>query len=248
MKKRLIIVALLLATLFLCVACTSGSGASETKTSEAAFVPQTDTVPVILSQAEYVLYQNVFYNDYGTQLEGKTVEKNGVFTTIRDEWNKVDRYYVWGYLDNTLCCDWQWEIQIRDTSKIPSNGSSVVVKGTFSASDDSLDGYWITDPSIQVTNRYTGPVAELNMCTMSGTLERVQIMNILYRGELLEGKTLTAYGRIAGNGVLQDPYYDGSWQIPFTSEADMPAIGTDVVLSGKVVNSALGDCTMEIKQ
>ena len=35
-------------------------------------------------------------------------------------------------------------------------------------------------------------------------------------------------------GVLQDPYYDGSWQIPFSSEQESPAIGSNVILKGTV--------------
>ena len=48
--------------------------------------------------------------------------------------------------------------------------------------------------------------------------------------------------------VLQDPYYDGSWQIGFSSTANCPAIGTDVILRGKVADGTLSDCALEVTQ
>ena len=238
MKKALSILMLILAALC-CAACSSG-GSNAGKTSA--------TVPVVLNQAEYVLYQNIFGNQEGIEYVNKPVTKNGVFAILRDAYSNRDRYYVWGYLDNTKCCDWQWEIKVKNTNNLPANGSLVSVKGTFTSSDDALDGYWITDPQITVKTKYENPApADLDMCTLSDTLERVQVINILHRAEAFEGKSFSAYGRILSMTMLQDPYYDGSWQIPFMPKAgtQTPAIGTTVELRGTVTGGKLADCMLK---
>ncbi len=204
----------------------------------------TDTVPEIMNQDEYVLYQNVFHGDYGQQLTGKDVVKRGVLAAVQDAFNARTRYYVWGYMDATRCCDWQWELVPMDPATLPPVGSLVNVRGTFAASDDALDGYWIESAAVETESIYTGPTAELDMCAMSCTLERVQMLNILYRSEYFEGKDFAAYGRIAGPGTLENPYYDGSWQIEFSSDDVSPAIGTQVVLRGTVAGGTLTGCSV----
>ena len=237
-SKRFLLAALLLAAVILCTACGGGSGSQNG-------TPTANEVPVVLSQIEYTLYQNIFANDTGDQYVGREFTKDGVFGTIYDAFSGRTRYYVWGYLDNTRCCDWQWEIKVDDTKNLPASGSLVTVKGTFTASDDALDGYWLTDPEITAHSQYTGGTAELNMYTLSGTLERVQILNIIYKPESFEGKTFSAYGRVYSTNVLQDPYYDGSWQIPFVTKETVPAIGTTVQLTGKVVSGTLSSSTLK---
>lgn len=243
-KKRFSVV-LLLMIVFLCTACSGGN------TADSAGVQTTAEIPVIINQAEYVLYQNIFYNDYGSQYENAPVTKNGVFAVLQDAFNDRTRYYVWGYLDNTQCCDWQWEFVPKDTKNLPAPGSLITVSGTFAKDEAAaLDGYWIKDADVSTVKTYTGAAAELHMLAMSDTLERVQVLNIMYRSEAFEGKTFTAYGRIAGPGVLQDPYYDGSWEIPFTSASDTSAlaIGANVTLNGKVSAGTLGDCAVTVTQ
>ena len=234
MKKRSLLILMLVACAVLCVACAGGTATAKEITE----------VPVILNQAEYVLYQQIYFNDTGMDYVGKTVNKEGVFTTLTDAFNGKTRYYVWGYLDNTKCCDWQWEFVPKDPSTLPSNGSHVKVSGTFQASKDSLDGYWITGAEVTTVATYSGEQVDINMLTMDDTLERVQTSNIINNAETFEGKTFVVYARIFGDGVLQDPYYDGSWQAPFTTAETMPAIGTTVVLKGMVKDGVLADCTL----
>lgn len=237
--KRFSLLLLLAALLMLCTACgDSGGGQSGAPTSK--------EVPAILNQTEYVLYQNIFMNDTGSQYDGKEMSKHGVFTTIQDAYNGVTRYYVWGYLDNTRCCDWQWELKVTNTRDLPSNGSLVTVKGVFTASEDALDGYWLINPEITTVTRYVGESSELDMCTMSDTLERVQMLNIMYHPEAFEGKQFSAYGRIASINLLEDPYYDGSWQVPFTTTSDIPAFGTTVVLRGTVKDGTLAASSLTV--
>ena len=88
-KKRFSVV-LLLMIVFLCTACSGGN------TADSAGVQTTAEIPVIINQAEYVLYQNIFYNDYGSQYENAPVTKNGVFAVLQDALNDRTRYYVWG--------------------------------------------------------------------------------------------------------------------------------------------------------
>ena len=245
-QNKRYLITMLFTVVLLCSACSgggSGSGSAGVKT--------TAEVPVVLNQAEYVLYQNIFYNDYGPQYDNTPVTKNGVFAVIQDAWAGKARYYVWGYLDNTQCCDWQWEIVPKDTKNLPAPGSLISVTGTFAKDEDNaLDGYWIKDAEVTTVTAYVGQTAELNMQVMSDTLERVQILNIMYRSDSFEGKTYLAYGRVAGIGMLQDPYYDGSWEIPFASTGDTSAlaIGTSVRLSGKVVSGTLGESTVTVTQ
>ena len=241
--KKTLSIAMLFSVVLLCTACSGGNA------SGSADVSTTSEIPVVLNQAEYVLYQNIFYNDYGAQYQNIPVTKNGVFAVVQDAFNNRDRYYVWGYLDNTMCCDWQWEIVPRDTMSLPPTGSLVTVSGIFTADEQALDDYWILDAEVTTVTQYAGAGADLNMLAMSDTLERVQMLNILYRQEAFEGKSFTAYGRIAGPNLLEDPYYDNSWQIPYASadSAEALAIGTNVVCSGKVTSGMLGECKVTVR-
>lgn len=244
MKKRLALLALILCAALLLSACASKK---EPAASGDSSLPATaNSVPTVLNTSEYVLYQNIFYNDYGAQYVGKDVTKKGIIATIQDAYNDMTRYYVWGYNDNTKCCDWQWEIVPADAASLPANGSYVTVTGTFSAAEEALDGYWITDAKVAVTTAYTGKTADVDMCTMSDTLERVQLYNMLAHPDVFEGKTAFAYGRVASTDAIEDPYYDSSWQFPFASTASVPAIGTSVVLRGTFTGGVLGDCAIEI--
>lgn len=205
-------------------------------------------IPLVLNQKEYILYQNVFYNGYDSDYAGTFMTKEGVFTTLWDAFSNKERYYVWGCLDKTRCCDWQWEFVPGNNAKIPNNGSLVKVSGIFSPSDDALDGYWLINTQLETKNQYIGETAEIDMYTMSDTLERVQILNIIYRSESFEGKEFSAYGRIAIQS-LQDPYYDGSWKIPLKSlDNTIPAIGTTVRIKGKIESGILLANMIEIME
>lgn len=242
MKKKILLPLLLTITLLLLTACGSGTKTAETK--DETTKKMTTTVPVILNQTEYLLYQNVFYNGYADSNTG-AVTKNGVYAVIQDAFHNVTRHYVWGYLDNTLCCDWQWEFVPTEGTQLPSPGSEIRVEGNFTKGTDALDGYWIQDAKVTVETEFAGKTADINMLTMSDTLERVQMTNIVYRKESFEGKTFTAYGRIAANDYLEDPYYNGSWRITIHPVSETPAIGTLVRLEGLISNGELGESKLE---
>lgn len=236
MKKVVFLVLLLGLSLLFLSACSSNGASSPVK--------QSAEVPVVLNQAEYVLYQNVFYNNYMDDYDGKSAEKEGIFAVIQDAFSDVTRYYVWGYLDQTLCCDWQWEFVPEKPNKLPLPGSKIKVSGTFEKTDSALDKLWIANAKVETLMNYTGEQAELNMRTMSDTLERVQIINMTRIPEKFIGKQYIAYGRIASGSVLQDPYYDGSWSIAYESSDTMPAIGTIAVLRGVYQDNLLSEAKL----
>ena len=231
MKKK-ILLPLFLATILLLLTACSGGEKTAAKT--------TSTVPVILNQTEYVLSQNIFYNGYADSNTGP-VTKQGVYAVIQDAFDNMTRHYVWGYLDNTLCCDWQWEFVPLEGTQLPAPGSEIRVEGNFVKDESALDDYWIRDAKVTTETEYIGKAAEINMATMSDTLERVQMTNIRYKKESFEGKTFTAYGRIAAENILEDPYYNGSWNIPIHPVSETPAIGTIVHLEGTIINGELNE-------
>ena len=200
--------------------------------------------PTVLIPAEYVLYTNIFYNKTGGDYVGQTFQKTGTLARVEDAFSGCIRWYVWGYNDQTKCCDWQWEIVPKDTSALPEIGSLVEVSGTFAASENALDGYWIEDAEVSVKTAYTPPKADNLLTVMSDTLERVQIYNMQYYPDQFEGRSVQAYGRISAPGVLEDPYYDGSWTQKFNSSDELPAIGTIVILKGTYHDGVIDECTI----
>ena len=235
MKKTSILILTLTVSLFLLSACSSGGGSTAEKSDE---------IPVILNQAEYVLYQNIFYNNYLDQYDGKETVKEGVFTILQDAFSNVKRYYVWGYLDQTMCCDWEWEFVPKEPDKLPPPGSKIKVSGIYRKADTALDNFWITDANVEILVSYTGEQADLNMRTMCDTLERVQLANLIRKPDTFIGKQYIAYGRIASGSMLEDPYYDGSWAVGYLTSETMPAIGTIVVLRGTYQEGVLAEAKL----
>jgi len=234
MKKIMILFLTLCSLLCLC-AC----GVQKENTGE---------MPTVLNTTEYVLYQNIFYNDAAEDYVGKEQTKTGTFAILHDSYNDCTRYYVWGYNDQTKCCDWQWEFVPADISGLPAPGSLVDVTGTFQGSESALDGYWLENAKLTVKTAYSAPARDLLLSTMSGTLERVQIYNMMQFPENYQGKTICAYGRIASPTSFQDPYYDGSWSFDFSSEDELPAIGTMVLLDGACGDAAIVDCSLTVTE
>lgn len=235
--KMGLLMALLVGALFALSSCSSSDSAAKTS----------NVMPIVLDQKEYVLSQNIFYNDAGAAYVGKSVTKKGIFATLVDVYNGKTRYYVWGYNDNTKCCDWQWELVPTDTENLPTNGSLIEAKGTFRDSTNALDGYWISGAKIDVITEYTGPSAEVDMSLMSDTLERVQLANVMRSPERFEGKTFSAVGRITATGEIEDPYYDNSWSVPYSSSETAPAVGKEVTLRGVISEGVLSDCTFTVQ-
>ena len=232
MKKlfALLLSVLLLLSLFGC----SGSGETgnpEGTPSEGS-AEVADTLPTVLNQSEYVLYQNVFFSDAADDYLNKTATKEGTFTWLYDAFNQRTRYYVWGYMDATKCCDWQWEFVPKDPDKLPANGSLVKMTGTMVRDEAALDNIWFIDAELELKTAYESTPCDVDMTTMDATLERVQLLNMQYKPDAFKGQTLRIYGRIASLDSIQHPYYDGAWNQKFVTEAEVPAMGTMVILTG----------------
>ena len=242
MKKISLILAVITVMLLVC-SCGSGEKAGEdTGTSQEALI---EGFEGIIDANEYLLYQNIFYNNMASDYDGQKQTKTGIFTTIRDEYNGIDRYYIWGYYDQTKCCDWQWEICPDGIEVFPANGSVIEISGTFIGDDKALDKYWMKDTQITVKSEYTGKQYDVNMCLMSATLERVQLVNMQNFMDKFEGKSVSAYGRILSLTHIQHPYYDSTWTQEFKTDGNVPAIGTTVVVVGKYTAGVIAESTIQ---
>ncbi len=183
-------------------------------------------------QMEYSAYVDLFYNDNGSSYEGKTFKKDGTFAILEDAYSGITRYYVWGYADNTKCCDYQWEIVLPEGAEIPEPGSYVKVEGKMVQSDSALDGYWLEDVTLEVTDEFTNAGFDMDLTTMSPTLVRVQIINILQHADKFMDLRLRLFGRALSPETIQHPYYNESWQMHFTEADTAPAIGDYILIEG----------------
>ena len=192
-----------------------------------------DSVAKVLNSMEYTIYMNIFHSGQGDSYTDKTYTKEGVFAILHDSYNDTTRYYVWGYSDETLCCDWQWEFVPDNTDALPPIGSRVKVTGTFVKNNDALDGYWLEGASIETVAEYTASIGDYDMITMSPTLTRVQVINMVNHTSEYNGQSVKIYGRVMSGNKIQHPYYDNSWSLPLEYEGDLPAIGTWITVTGK---------------
>ncbi len=254
MKK---LIALLTAlTLLLCFAScgtndtTDATNSADTTVSSDGNAVSTPTADALLSdgelntgmkekfdQMEYAAYCDLFYNDNGASYDGKTFTKDGTFAILKDAYSNVTRYYVWGYADNTKCCDYQWEIVMPEGTEIPEPGSYIEVKGTMEKHDDALDGYRLTDITLTVKEEFTNAGFDIDFTTMSPTLTRVQVINILQFPENFAKNKVRLFGRALTVNTIQHPYYNESWTMHFTETDTVPSIGDYIVVEGVYNNS-----------
>ncbi len=190
-------------------------------------------------QMEYASYVDLFYNNNGSAYEGKSYTKDGTFAILEDAYNNVTRYYVWGYADNTRCCDYQWEIVLPEGIDIPEAGSYVKVKGTMEKNEAALDGYRLTDVTLEVMESFTDAGFDIDMTTMSPTLVRVEIINMLNFPAIFNGKSIRVFGRALTPTSIQHPYYNESWSVDFTAAETVPATGEYILLEGIFSDSSI---------
>lgn len=241
--KKIIALALALSVIFAFAACSKENpiGGNENSTDSATPanpVSSTAKMREKFDNMEYTLYQNIFYQENGgKEYEGKTMTKDGTFTSIYDAYNKVTRYYVWGFADQTKCCDYQWEVVMPEGTPVPPAGSYVTMTGVFKYDEAALDKYWFTDIKLTVEDEFKGAIGDFDTTTMSATLARVQIINFENFPEVFEGKTALIFGRAMGASTVQHPYYDNAWAMDFVNAPQKPAIGQNLLLTGKLVKS-----------
>lgn len=224
-----------LCLIFVCVMLLSTAACSDSK------VGTSDAVEKILNPMEYSIYMNIFYNEDGSSYTGKDYTKEGIFAVLHDSYNDTVRYYVWGYSDETLCCDWQWEFVPENTDNLPPIGSRVKVTGKFVQNDAALDGYWMEGANVETITKYEAAIGEYDMITMSPTLTRVQVINMVNHTSEYDGQSVKIYGRIMSGNKIQHPYYDNAWELPLEYEGELPPIGTWVTVTGKFSGSSVGD-------
>lgn len=180
---------------------------------------------------EYSAYVNIFYNGLGGDYENKTYTKEGIFGVLQDEYSDTTRYYVWGYADQTKCCDYQWEVVLDENAEIPVPGSFVKFTGTFVADENALDGYWFTDVSLEVTKEKAASQYDYDLTTLSPTLVRVQLINMQAFPVVFDSKSVNVYGRVYDDSTIQHPYYDDSWYLECKGELN-GTVGKYVTVSG----------------
>lgn len=240
--KKLVSLALALTLVLTLAAC---GGSTEETTTENGETVTNPTADALLSdgelntgmkekfdQMEYSAYVDLFYNDNGASYEGKAFKKDGTFAILKDAYNDMNRYYVWGYADNTRCCDYQWEIVLPEGTEIPEPGSYVKVTGTMEKNEKALDGYWLTDVTLEVTDAFTDAGFGMDMTTMSPTLVRVQVINMLQFPENFADLKVRVFGRALSANSIQHPYYNESWSMHFTETDTVPAIGKYILIEG----------------
>lgn len=234
MKKIALIVVCIL-MLGILSGCASSSANSDTASAPAQAAEQPKVTEDFLyktSNLDYTLYMNIYYNDMASTYVGTKMNTVGTFTTINDRFNGRTRYYVWGYLDETKCCDWQWELVLPEGYDIPANGSLVKVSGIFTQDANALDNYWWTDVTMTVQTAHAPSTVDVDMSMMNATLERVQLLNMQYFPAEFEGKTVCLYGRVETPTSIQHPYYDGAWSQEVTVKGTMPQQGSTVLVNG----------------
>ena len=161
---------------------------------------------------QYTLYVNVVMNK-SDEYTGKELTVTGNAGSIEDRSSGKTRYYVWGYADQTKCCDWQWEYVLADGEKAPVNGSVITVKGTLTKSSDALDQFWFTSASVKTERKYAAPAYDFDLTAVSPTLARVQLAFMRRDASLYNGSSVLIFGRTMDMTHLQHPYYDGAWEL-----------------------------------
>ena len=213
----------------------AASTAAQTKSNDSSVsTAKAGAMPTVTNQMEYALYCNLFQPGSSMVKDylNKTAVKQGTFTRLTDAWSGVTRYYVWGYSDETKCCDWQWEFVPKDPDSLPANGSLVQLRGTLAQDEAALDKLWFIDAEVELLTPYAPQPCDIDMTTMGGTLERVQMQNMQSRSAYFQGKTLRAYGTVASLSAIGDPY-TGSWRQELSTSVSLPSVGTMVIVSGK---------------
>lgn len=230
MKK--VLFALLICFMMIFCACSSQKQSDQ----ETGPAPESTRMAEILDQKEYNLYFDIFYQQKGQAYEGEWFSKNGIFTTLKDSYNNVDRYYVWGYADSAKNNDWQWEIDPDGLEALPHNGSRVQVSGVFEQNQTkALDGYWLTDAALALVQGYNPTYSvDLDLTTMSTSLARVQILHMQNAAEKFDGVTLRLFGRLLGADFIQHPYQDDVWTLPIAYEGAAPQSGELATVQGRL--------------
>lgn len=170
------------------------------------------TMQETFDATQYTLYLNVVVNK-SDEYTGTEFTVTGNAGSLEDRKSGTTRYYVWGYADQTKCCDWQWEYVPLKGEKVPADGSLITVTGKLTKSDEALDKYWLAEATVKTDRKYAGPEFDFDLTAVSPTLARVQLAFMRRDEELYDGTSVLVFGRTKGTNYLQHPYYDGAWEM-----------------------------------
>lgn len=252
--KKLLLLLLCVACIFGVVACggTTETGEAEgehnhshnEETVEPHEYTTVDTpaekVNKVVNADEMALYNDIFFNK-NESYDNTEMTKTGIFTILYDAFYGVDRYYVWGYENDTANTGWQWEFTVADPSALPKVGSEVTVTGKFvvsapaedgTKSNSALDGRWIENAKVTVVSEYTKALCKYDLTTMSPILSaRVQVPNIVNNLDKFNDK-ICLYAKVADHNMLSSTYEDLAWSVHTVAGTELPEIGTVVTVVG----------------
>ena len=218
----------LLTVLLICVTFAACGGSGDTSMTDNSSDYE------VFDSMEYSVYVNIFYNGLGDDYVNKEYTKEGIFGILQDEYSGVTRYYVWGYADQTKCCDYQWEFVPDESIQLPAPGSLVKISGSLVADDDALDGYWFENVSFEVKKEKAASSYDYDLTTLSPTLVRVQLVNMQVHPLVFDSKSVNVYGRVLDSDTIQHPYYDEAWELDCKGELN-GTTGSYVTVSGTFV-------------
>ena len=236
--KKLIALTLALITVFVFASCGSEGGNDEGHTHDPSGAPVTSVkdyetgVKDVFSADEDAAYHDLFYNDAGDKYENKEFTKNGVFAVIYDAYNDVERYYVWGYGDEAKDCCYQWEFVMPENATVPAPGSYIKVTGTMSHDEKALDKYWLTDVTFSVEEAYEATEYDFDFVTMSPTLIRVQMINMLQLKEEFADKRIRIIGKALSENTLGSANDSSEWSVHFSAANGHIHAGDNIMIDG----------------
>ncbi len=181
---------------------------------------------------EDAAYHELFFDKKTSEYENKKFTKYGTFAVIYDAYNEVERYYVWGYGHESKDCCFQWEFVKPENAELPIPGSYIKVEGTMTADEKALDGYWLTNASVSVEEEFAATEYDYDFVTLSPTLMRVQITNMLQKPEQFADKSVRIFGRTLSENTLTSAYADDNWSVHFSASRDHLNADTIVMIEG----------------
>ena len=224
-KIWITLMAILLLCLSLCSCTYEGLIESED-------VQLSDTVPLVINEDEYIVYGNVYQQHSGYMYEGQRQTKTGILCTVYDHHADKARYFVWGYCDDKLNRDWQWELKVKDPQQLPPDGSLIEVTGTFQKSTKAFSEYWLTQTSWTVKMQYTGEQYDLNMACMNTTLAATQMEQLHHEPSYFEGKTLSLIGKVDSADTIRHPHSEEMWHQTVQTTTELSPVGAGVLVTG----------------
>ena len=162
--------------------------------------------------------------------------KQGIYTRFFDKLTQKTRHFIWGYTDETKTSDWQWEFTPENEEELPFPGSTIEITGVLTEDFEALSGYGFQDVTVRTIKKYTQrAIADIDMNTMSNTIQHLQISNILHYASDYESLVLCVRAKFGESGTLLSPD-DSGWELPYRCEGTVtaPPSGTVALVLGRL--------------